>query len=62
MKVVGLLSGGKDSVYNLLHCIINNHEPVAVASVGPPENKGLLPVISLLLVHLLTSVAYLALR
>ncbi|KAK4048547.1 hypothetical protein OIV83_004715 [Microbotryomycetes sp. JL201] len=36
MKVVGLLSGGKDSVYNLLHCVINGHEPVCVASLGPP--------------------------
>ncbi|KAK4053608.1 hypothetical protein OIO90_003847 [Microbotryomycetes sp. JL221] len=39
MKVVGLLSGGKDSVYNLLHTIINGHEPVAVASLGPPSHK-----------------------
>ena len=40
MKTVGLLSGGKDSVYNLLHCIINNHEPIALASLGPPQGKG----------------------
>lgn len=40
MKVVGLLSGGKDSVYNLLHCIVNGHELVALASLGPPEGKG----------------------
>ncbi|GAA6041927.1 hypothetical protein JCM8097_000227 [Rhodosporidiobolus ruineniae] len=39
MKVVGLLSGGKDSVFNLLHCVLNGHEPVAVASLGPPEGK-----------------------
>ncbi|KAM0786054.1 hypothetical protein ACM66B_006865 [Microbotryomycetes sp. NB124-2] len=39
MKVVGLLSGGKDSVYNLLHCVINGHEPVCVASLGPPAQK-----------------------
>lgn len=39
MKVVGLLSGGKDSVYNLLHCVIQGHEPVALASLGPPIGK-----------------------
>ncbi|GAA5989821.1 hypothetical protein JCM10908_002334 [Rhodotorula pacifica] len=39
MKVVGLLSGGKDSVYNLIHCVKQGHEPVAVASLGPPEGK-----------------------
>lgn len=40
MKVVGLLSGGKDSVYNLVHCAIQGHEPVAVASLGPPQGQG----------------------
>lgn len=40
MKVVGLLSGGKDSVYNLVHCVVQGHEPVAVASLGPPQGKG----------------------
>ena len=40
MKVVGLLSGGKDSVYNLVHCVVQGHEPIAVASLGPPEGKG----------------------
>ena len=40
MLVVGLLSGGKDSVYNLLHCVINGHQPVALASLGPPDGKG----------------------
>ncbi|BGP35264.1 hypothetical protein JCM10296v2_007099 [Rhodotorula toruloides] len=39
MKTVALLSGGKDSVYNLLHCVANGHEPVAVASLGPPAGK-----------------------
>ena len=40
MKTVALLSGGKDSVFNLLHCIVNHHEPVALASLGPGEGKG----------------------
>ncbi|GAA5889506.1 hypothetical protein JCM5296_005970 [Sporobolomyces johnsonii] len=39
MKVVGLLSGGKDSVYNLVHCIANGHQPVSVASLGPGQGK-----------------------
>ncbi|GAA5965691.1 hypothetical protein JCM3765_003218 [Sporobolomyces pararoseus] len=39
MKVIALLSGGKDSIYNLHHCILNNHEPVCVASLGPPEGQ-----------------------
>jgi diphthine-ammonia ligase len=40
MKVVGLLSGGKDSCYNLCHCVANGHEVVALATLGPPEGKG----------------------
>ncbi|GAA5841918.1 hypothetical protein JCM3766R1_002538 [Sporobolomyces carnicolor] len=39
MKVIALLSGGKDSIYNLHHCILNYHEPVCVASLGPPEGQ-----------------------
>ncbi|GAA5943017.1 diphthine--ammonia ligase [Sporobolomyces koalae] len=39
MKVIALLSGGKDSIYNLHHAILNNHEPVCVASLGPPEGQ-----------------------
>ncbi|SCV72945.1 BQ2448_6870 [Microbotryum intermedium] len=39
MKIVALLSGGKDSIYNLLHCILNGHEPIAVASLGPGQGK-----------------------
>ncbi|KAI0089326.1 hypothetical protein BDY19DRAFT_1041644 [Irpex rosettiformis] len=35
MKYVALLSGGKDSCYNLLHCYNNGHELVAAASLGP---------------------------
>ena len=40
MKYVGLLSGGKDSCFNLLHCQRNGHELVAAASLGPPNGKG----------------------
>ncbi|PWY98963.1 hypothetical protein BCV70DRAFT_201181 [Testicularia cyperi] len=38
MKVVGLLSGGKDSCYNLLHCVQQGHEIVALATLAPPES------------------------
>ncbi|KDN39245.1 hypothetical protein K437DRAFT_270346 [Tilletiaria anomala UBC 951] len=37
MKVVGLLSGGKDSCYNLCHCVKNGHEIVALATLAPPQ-------------------------
>ncbi|CAH7688212.1 meiotically up-regulated gene 71 protein [Phakopsora pachyrhizi] len=39
MKVVGLLSGGKDSCYNLCHCVGNGHQLVALASLGPEPGK-----------------------
>ena len=35
MKVVGLISGGKDSIHNLLHCIALGHEVVALANLRP---------------------------
>lgn len=40
MKYLALLSGGKDSCYNLLHCEKNGHELVAAASLGPGAGKG----------------------
>ncbi|KDQ20709.1 hypothetical protein BOTBODRAFT_61808, partial [Botryobasidium botryosum FD-172 SS1] len=39
MKIVALLSGGKDSCYNLVHCAQNGHELVAAASLGPGPGK-----------------------
>ncbi|KAI9066739.1 hypothetical protein FKP32DRAFT_1645143 [Trametes sanguinea] len=39
MKYVALLSGGKDSCYNLLHCAKNGHELVASASLRPEQGK-----------------------
>ncbi|KZW04104.1 hypothetical protein EXIGLDRAFT_15336 [Exidia glandulosa HHB12029] len=39
MKFVGLLSGGKDSCYNLVHCVHNGHELVAAATLSPPQGK-----------------------
>lgn len=40
MKVVGLLSGGKDSCYNLLHCVQQGHELVALATLSPPPGES----------------------
>lgn len=37
LNVIGLISGGKDSLYSLLHCIANGHKIVALANVYPPE-------------------------
>ena len=50
MRHVCLLSGGKDSCFNLLHCQQNGHELVAAASLGPPNGKGSASFIAL--VHL----------
>lgn len=40
MKIVALLSGGKDSCYNLVHCAANGHALVAAASLGPGPGMG----------------------
>ncbi|CAG8498267.1 10710_t:CDS:10 [Ambispora leptoticha] len=39
MKIVALISGGKDSCFNMLHCVANGHEIVALANLKPPDNK-----------------------
>ncbi|KAK7060526.1 hypothetical protein VNI00_001292 [Paramarasmius palmivorus] len=39
MKYVALLSGGKDSCFNLLHCHKNGHQLVAAASLRPEQGK-----------------------
>ena len=40
MKYVALLSGGKDSCFNIVHCSRNGHELAAAASLGPQVGKG----------------------
>ncbi|KAF8607959.1 hypothetical protein BDV93DRAFT_467629 [Ceratobasidium sp. AG-I] len=40
MKFVALLSGGKDSCYNIVHCNAYGHELVAAASLRPPPGQG----------------------
>ncbi|PAV20984.1 meiotically up-regulated 71 [Pyrrhoderma noxium] len=39
MKYVALLSGGKDSCFNLVCCSQNGHELTAAASLGPGQGK-----------------------
>lgn len=39
MKVVGLISGGKDSCYNLMQCVAAGHTVVALANLAP-KNVG----------------------
>lgn len=36
LNVIALISGGKDSVYSILHCIRNGHSVVALANLHPP--------------------------
>lgn len=38
MKVVGLLSGGKDSCFNIIKCIEYGHELVCLANLAPPTD------------------------
>jgi len=38
MKVVALASGGKDSCYNMVKCVQEGHELVALATLMPPDN------------------------
>jgi len=40
MRVVALISGGKDSCYNMVQCVAAGHEIVALANLRP-ENKGI---------------------
>lgn len=36
LNVIGLVSGGKDSFFSLLHCLANNHHVIALANLYPP--------------------------
>lgn len=38
MRVVALISGGKDSTYNMCKCVDDGHEIVALANLFPPTN------------------------
>ncbi|EFO26677.1 ATP-binding domain-containing protein 4 [Loa loa] len=37
MRVVGLVSGGKDSCYNLMMCMEDGHDVVCLANLHPPD-------------------------
>ena len=37
LNVIGLVSGGKDSFFSLLHCLANNHRIIALANLYPPR-------------------------
>ena len=39
-KVIGLVSGGKDSTFNLIHCVANGHELIALATLTPEAGIG----------------------
>jgi diphthine-ammonia ligase len=41
MKFVALLSGGKDSCYNILKCIEYEHELICVANLHPPLDQNI---------------------
>ncbi|KAK3078698.1 hypothetical protein LTS18_006851, partial [Coniosporium uncinatum] len=38
LKVIALISGGKDSVFSILHCLANGHAVVALANLHPDTN------------------------
>uniref|UniRef100_A0A5K4F8B7 Diphthine--ammonia ligase n=2 Tax=Schistosoma mansoni TaxID=6183 RepID=A0A5K4F8B7_SCHMA len=37
MKFVALVSGGKDSIYNIMECIVHGHSLVALVNLCPPK-------------------------
>ncbi|KAM0721996.1 hypothetical protein Q7P37_002922 [Cladosporium fusiforme] len=40
LKIVALISGGKDSLFSLLHCLANGHDVVALANLYPAVPPG----------------------
>ncbi len=40
MRVVALVSGGKDSCYNMMKCVASGHEIVALANLQPEQELG----------------------
>lgn len=40
MKVVALVSGGKDSCYNMLQCVQHGHHIVALANLRPNPSSS----------------------
>ena len=40
LNVIGLISGGKDSFFSLLHCLANNHRIIALANLYPSRSSS----------------------
>lgn len=40
LNIIVLISGGKDSLFSLLHCIQNGHKIIALANMYPVSNKS----------------------
>lgn len=40
MKVVALISGGKDSCFNMMHCVANGHQITALANLHPAPTSS----------------------
>lgn len=40
MRAVALISGGKDSCYNMMQCVMAGHHIVALANLRPPESAA----------------------
>jgi diphthine-ammonia ligase len=38
LNVIALISGGKDSLFSILHCVANGHNVVALANLFPPAS------------------------
>lgn len=41
MKVIALISGGKDSTFNMMECVKNGHEIVALVNLRPPQPQSI---------------------
>jgi len=41
MKVIALISGGKDSTFNMMECIRHGHEIVALVNLRPPNSLSI---------------------
>ena len=39
MKVIGLVSGGKDSCYNMMECVKYGHQIIVLANLMPPKGS-----------------------
>jgi len=40
MQIVSLVSGGKDSIFSIMHCLALGHHIVALANLFPPNNSS----------------------